>query len=1119
MHPLDLRLPRTALARAALLALLSAAGTPLSHAADVAWTNSAGSLLWDTVALNWSTGAWNNGNGDGAIFGASGAGAVNVTGPISVNSLNFLVNGYTLGGADQLSFVGGASTLGTGFINVAPAVSATINTGISSTQGLFKLGGGTLELGGQVSFSGNGFALFPGGAYGAFPLDLIVAGASGISQGGTVRIMNAGVLPASTRVGISNGLLDIGNNNVTVSALTFINQADQGVWNPATRSGGAGVIGNGTLRVTGEINVIGSGGGNQGTNDIATNLDLGGGTQVIRVASNSSFASYRALQISGVISNGSLLKTYGITDNGALGTSPDGMALYGNNTYTGFTIFNGGTNLVTGTNASSSVKVVGSGGIPTSGNQAYLIGADGSYLSASFIQVSAGGQFVIDNNTGLSGSGDGPAIPAAQNNNRIRDDAELRLRNGNFIYTGRSATAASETFGTLNLLGGHNILSLTPGNAGGTVTLTASGDLTLAPRATLQITSATLGAASKVFVSGTLPAADATGILPRVVGTSDFLTYNSATGLTPYTGYASDFSTAGSNVAITSAVPTVASSTNINALKRTGTFTTTIAAGQTLGVASGMVLSTSGTGTFSGGTIAFGATPGVFFGTNVVNSAISGSAGLVQSTGTLTLNGNLSGLGGTITVNSALVLGTNTFAGALELRAGVLTLSTSQTLAGQGAIRIGVAENESNLVASIPSVSFSAAGANAVIGRDIIVDNGTQDAAGLELRFGMVPGLLPMSNATETQTISGNITLNSPLKIQGGGTAQVLNGATLFTGNISGPAKFYLTNGRAIFSGNVGNAGGFRIGEAGFTAQAVFTGTTTGSAPISLQKGNSTSLSYMPGSLPTGALTVEGSDLSGFSATIIPMATSTIGNVINANVGTTANVGAGITATWAGPLNGAAALIKNGTGTLVLDNAANAYTGAAIVNAGTLRVQGLLPSASITVGSGGTLSGNGRTSGSVSVSAGGTLSPGHGIGTFATGSVTLAGSLMADIALNNRGTATADLLNVAGSFGINGGSLVLALASLPAGSTDGTYLLVANDGIDAISGTFASVSGLPAGYFASIDYAFSGIDSLGRIGTGNDLAVHITSVPEPSSWALFAAGAAVLLSLVRRRRA
>ena len=59
---------------------------------------------------------------------------------------------------------------------------------------------------------------------------------------------------------------------------------------------------------------------------------------------------------------------------------------------------------------------------------------------------------------------------------------------------------------------------------------------------------------------------------------------------------------------------------NINALKRgTTSFAITLGGSVTLGVTSGMMLSTGGTGTYAGGTIAFGSTPGAFFGSNTVN--------------------------------------------------------------------------------------------------------------------------------------------------------------------------------------------------------------------------------------------------------------------------------------------------------------------------------------------------------------------------------------------------------------------------------------------------------------------------------------------------------------------
>jgi len=130
---------------------------------------------------------------------------------------------------------------------------------------------------------------------------------------------------------------------------------------------------------------------------------------------------------------------------------------------------------------------------------------------------------------------------------------------------------------------------------------------------------------------------------------------------------------------------------NINALKRgTTSFAITLASGVTLGINSGMILSTAGSGTYTGGTIAFGSTPAAFFGTNTVSSAITGSAGLLNAAGTLTLNGDLSGLTGTITQNGnfgTITLATNTFGDILQLRAGFMNINTS--LPNPGTITIG----------------------------------------------------------------------------------------------------------------------------------------------------------------------------------------------------------------------------------------------------------------------------------------------------------------------------------------------------------------------------------------------------------------------------------------------
>ena len=1084
MRPSRTKLSRTQLSRAALLAVLSAAGVNQVGAADITWLNTTNSFAWNTSQANWSGGAWNNAAGNGAIFGSAGVGAVAVTAPINVNSLNFTADGYALSGPGALTFVNGTSTVGTGYISVDPGVTAAINTAINSNVGLIKTGGGTLQLSGplNVTGSGLGMAFASGGYTPRLVNDVIVGGVSEISQGGTLQIMNGNVLPASTRVGVGNGVLDLGNNNVTIAQLNFSNQADSGIWDPSVNVGTAGVIGTGTLRVTGDINVMGVDSGNNGTNTIATNLDLGGGTQVIRTTSNGSVMFGGALQIAGNISNGSLLKTFGYTENGVMGL-PDGLSLFGNNTYTGSTILNGGSTVVTGTNASTLLKVVGSAG--AGGSTVTLQGANGSFAQAATIQAFAGGQFIIDNNVSIPGGGSSPTVPAAQNNNRIGDTAEIQLRNGSFVYKGLANTAASETFGKLNAIADHNIVQLTP-NGTGTVTLTA-GSLALGPRATLQIASTTLGGASKLYVTGAMPAADATGIIPRMVGSSDFLSYNATTGFTPYTGYATSFAAgAGANVAMTAA-STVGSSISVNAIKTTGTVATTIASGQILGVASGMILNTSGTATYTGGTVDFGANPGTFFGgTTNVASAITGSGGILNASSTLTLSGNLSGLSGTIsTIGQAATtnVATNTFAGALEVRGGILNINTSQTLAGQGPIIVGSAENDANTVATPVTLSIAGAGANAVIGRNIVVNNGSQTASGQELRYGYISNLSPLSNTTGSQTISGNVEIDSPFRLQGGAPTTKNTGATNFTGNITGSAPFLILASRANFSGNVANTGGFRVGDGGFTTQVGFSGTTSGSVPLTMVGGNSTVVSYAAGSLPTGTITFQdGQGASG--AVLTPLATSTISNAITAsNADITTNVGAGITSTWNGPVTAGMGtyLTKTGSGTLVLNNAADTV-GSTKVNGGTLLVNGNLGVLGVAVNSGGTLGGTGIIAGQILVNAGGALA---------------LGSLTAD------------------SVDLTTGSVL----DLTGATSGGTYMLVSQTGTSAIIGSFSSILDVPAGYTASVNYAFSGTDALGRVGDGNDLAVTLTAaVPEPSTYAMFGMGL-LLLTWLRRRRA
>ena len=401
-------------------------------------------------------------------------------------SLDLIASGYIFNGTGPLTFVNGSSTLAAGIIDVDTHFNFTINTPINSSLGLTKRAPGTLVLAGPITFSGLGLPLT--GATNILPVDIYVGGLSGGSPSdysGITQIVNTSVLPTTTRVGVSNGLYDFGALNLTIGSVTFYNDQDFFAFDPATRTAGVGITGTGTLLVTGDITVLGNVSSfNAGSNAIANNLDFGGGTQVFRVSSAAQFAGSGALQMPGVLSNGSLLKTMGFNQNGVMNAA-DGIGLFGNNTYTGSTRISGGGNVVTGTNASTSVEVFGNSGQPAS--TLTLQGANGSYLSATMIQASSGATFAIDNNAALGGPGNFIiTVPAAQNNNRLPDNVPLQLRDGGFTYRGLANTAATETIGSLAVLGGHNVINLATSGTG-TVALTVANDFTMAARSTLRI--------------------------------------------------------------------------------------------------------------------------------------------------------------------------------------------------------------------------------------------------------------------------------------------------------------------------------------------------------------------------------------------------------------------------------------------------------------------------------------------------------------------------------------------------------------------------------------------------------------------------------------------------------
>lgn len=158
-------------------------------------------------------------------------------------------------------------------------------------------------------------------------------------------------------------------------------------------------------------------------------------------------------------------------------------------------------------------------------------------------------------------------------------------------------------------------------------------------------------------------------------------------------------------------------------------------------------------------------------------------------------------------------------------------------------------------------------------------------------------------------------------------------------------------------------------------------------------------------------------------------------------------------------------LTKTGAGKMTIASTNESFSGPVNVNGGTLNITGslVLPDGTEgglwTVASGAGLTGTGTIGGGIQANAGSTISTGPAIGSLSvstTAGVTLGGTYACKISGNS-----ADKLNVTGSISLQPGS-VLNLSTLSGGVTGSSYELARAS--DFLTGTFGSVTGLPAGF-------------------------------------------------------
>lgn len=248
-------------------------------------TNLGGTGTWDTISSNWwdtsSLVAWPNTNADRAIFtyafptlGIPALNTVTLSGAIMANQLSFQRSGYTITGGTALTLAGTGAGLHASF-----GESATIASKISGSNGLIMTGGGSIRL----TDTGNNYT----GTTTLSSGTLIITGqgALGLDTSSTIEIRAFNPNPTSSPAnlnGVSSGslMLDGTGGNITLSrnlslqgrgaagdtgsALvsfgtnTLSGTVDMGVPVGAVNVNTRMVAANGTLNISGPLNILGT---------------------------------------------------------------------------------------------------------------------------------------------------------------------------------------------------------------------------------------------------------------------------------------------------------------------------------------------------------------------------------------------------------------------------------------------------------------------------------------------------------------------------------------------------------------------------------------------------------------------------------------------------------------------------------------------------------------------------------------------------------------------------------------------------------------------------------------------------------------------------------------------
>lgn len=789
----------------------------LAGAADTTWQNSGTDF---NTPANWSNGV--PGSGDAAVFGNARSMNPDLSSSLTIQELNFsslASSGYTLssGNGSLLTL----TNTGTGTTSAISASNTsgtnTISTGLvlgaaaGATQTFTQAAGGTLALSGPITEANAGVKLTYAGN-GTFVLT-----GSNAYTGNTVIGESAS---ANTIVSAqSNNAFGSGSGTVSVSAASELNLQGN-----VTISKNLILNGSGRSNTTGNLRNI------SGNNEWTGNLSIVPGT--IRIVSDAgnlkisgnvtptggtslSLQGNGGGEISGIISGGI---TLGHSSNGT-GT----WILSGANTYTGATTIGNGALSVSSLNSVSGGAASSSLGAPTTIANGTI--AFGSSAAAGKLVYTGGGE-TTDRVINLVGTGFGGTVDQS----------------------------------------GTGLLKFTSN-----LTATGTGSKTL----TLQGSSAGTGEISGAIVDGSgVTSVSKAGTGSWTVSGSN--TYTGATTIAAGVLSASNIVVSGgaSNLGNATSAVVLGDATNKGTLSYTGgdaTFTRGFAisnGGGQINVTNSLTTLTISTGAITGGKRLVLGGNGKF----VINSDVNGD--VFQDTGTVTLNGVLSG------ASTILKYGGLSGAGSFTVTNAANSFAGGVTTGGWSALNVN------------SSVVFANIGANSALGSggNIVINNNAINLAGFSSdqttnrswSVGNINAAINNNGAAKislTGTITNNVGANGVLALGGTYTSGInsisgtvsngsntlglrvsagkweLSSANTYSGNTTVSAgALYVNNttGSGTGSGSVAVNGGILGGSGSIS------GVVTVNSGGTLAPGNS------PGVLSVGSLVLNAGSTSSF---------------------------------------------------------------------------------------------------------------------------------------------------------------------------------------------------------------------------------------------------------------